>query len=85
MPCPGSYAFLNDDDDDDDEFRFNEASTHENHLHQKSILTLVMKHISTKGSSGPEIAHLDYIDHYMLYCAMVAILAIRLPLAIPRI
>ena len=41
-----------------------------------------MKHISTKGSSGPEIAHLDYIDHYMLYCA---ILAIRLPLAIPRI
>ena len=28
-----------DDDDDDDEFRFNEASTHEGHLHQNGVLT----------------------------------------------
>ena len=28
-----------DDDDDDDEFRFNDASTHDGHLHQNGVLT----------------------------------------------
>ena len=28
-----------DDDDDDDEFRFDDSSTHEGHLHQNGVLT----------------------------------------------
>ena len=31
----------------------------------------------TRGPSGPQIAHLDEADHDTLYCASVAILAIR--------
>ena len=31
--------------------------------------------LETRGQSRQEIAHLDYADHDMLHCAMVAILA----------